>query len=328
LVGGGEGRFNLAPSGSDVRPEHDQVADLVDERRDRRDERGDRSSGLCWLGMPHDRPDDLAGVPGDRGFEVDVDPLRTDAVRMEADIVGAPAELLDTQGADRLTIELPPEETDLSAGERPLRGLYVLERSLDGKDRCHPQVREEPEERLRPGDRVESLHAEVLKGGERIDHEPGVAFADHLGPEHLLERGDGHLHARELRALTDAERDLGERESRANRRDVLERCPLVAHDVGDRVEHLDPAELGLEAAVVDPGLVGRLFQRDEEDALVPSDALAQELDRERGLPGTRGAYDEVRASGDETSLEHRVQRWVPGRDAGLRGRDGSALLDH
>ena len=64
------------------------------------------------------------------------------------------------------------------------------------------------------------------------------------------------------------------------------------------------------------------------DALMAADPLAQELDRERGLPGARGAHDEVRAAGDQAPLEHGVEGGVPGGDAGLRRRNDPALLGH
>jgi hypothetical protein len=327
-VRGGERGLDLGSRGRDVRAEQDQVPHLVHERGDGRDE-GDRRGGRRGGGRtPNHRLDDLSRVPGDRHVEVDVDAGGTYAVRMEPDIVGAPAELLDSHGADGLAVELPAEQSDLPAREHPFGRLDVLERRLDREQGRHPQVRQEPEERLRPGDRVEPLHAEVLERGERIDHEAGVPLADHLGPQHLLERGDRHLDTRELGALTDPERHLGERNGVAHGRDVLERRPFVAHDVGDRVEHLDPAELGLEASVVDPCLVRGLFERHEKDTLVPTDPFAEELDRERRLPRARWAHDEVRAAGDEASLEHRVEGWVPDGDAGLRRVGGGALLDH
>jgi hypothetical protein len=146
FVRGPERGLDLGPGRRDVGSEQDQVAHLVDERSDRRDERDRWSGHRRGRRPPNDRLDDLTGVPGDRHVEVDVEARGTDPVRVEADVVGAPAELLDPDRADGLAFELPAEEADLAARKHSLGGLHVLERGLDREQRRHAKVRKESEE--------------------------------------------------------------------------------------------------------------------------------------------------------------------------------------
>jgi glucose/mannose-6-phosphate isomerase len=229
---------------------------------------------------------------------------------MQPDVMRPSAELFDADRSDGRSLELPAKEPDLPAGEHPLGRVDVLERRLDGQERRDLQVREEPEERLGAGNLVEPLHAEVLERRERVDHDARVAASRDLAAEHLLERGDRDLDARQLGRPPDDERHLAERRRRSDRRDVLERDALVPHHVGDRVEHFDAFELGAETVVVQPRLVRGFFQRDEERALSAPHPFAEELEGEGRFAGTRRAHDEVRPTGDDPPFEHRIHAGV------------------
>ena len=80
--------------------------------------------------------------------------------------------------------------------------------------------------------------------------------------------------------------------------------------------------------MVDPSLVRRFLESDEQYPLSAPDALAQELDRERRLPDPRGPHDQVGAARDETALQHPVERWVTDRYAGIPQTGGRVLFDH
>jgi len=255
-----EGGLDFGSDRADLGADEHQVADLLGQRVDWGDHllegyrggSGDRFHGAAGF-------DNLSSVPGDRGLQVDADPLRTDAVRVEPNVVRTPAELLHADRADAAVLELPTEEPDLSPGHGPLRRLHILERRLHGEDRGDPKVGKESQERLGPGDQVESLHAEVLQRRQRIDRDPRVPPTDHLRAQHLFESRHRDLDRRELGRTADHQRNVRERLGRPNRGDVLERYALVTHDVRNGVEHFDLVELGLETAVVDPGLVRRFL---------------------------------------------------------------------
>jgi hypothetical protein len=303
-----------------VEADRDEVAEVVLERLERvrrRDGRGERRHERGQLGL-----DDAARIATDRSLEVRVDPLVGDPVRMQAHVVRAAPVLLDADRADGDAVELPAEQPDLAAREQALGSLDVLDRRLDGQDGCETQVGEESQERLRAEGLVDALHAEVLQGGEAVDDEPRVGAAHDLHLERLLERGEGDLDARELRRLADAARYIGEPYGMADRRDVLERRALVAHHVGDRVEHPHPVEVGHQALVVLPDLVRRLLEGDEEAVLAAPGPLAEELERELRLARARRPDDEVGSVGHQPPVQDLVDVRIPRREAGFRRRRG------
>ncbi len=311
LTGGDKGGLDLRAHRRDILADEEQVAYLLVEELDGARLAQGRLAGGFDLGGQ--RRDDLLGVARDRRQEVDVDPVGADAVRMEPDVVGASPELLDADGANGHSVELPAKEPDLSASEHPLRALHVLDRGLDGEDRGHPEVGEESEERLGPGGRLVAFHAEVLERGQRIDHDPAVGLALDLGAQHLFEGGDRHLDARELGGLADREVDPVERDRRTDGGDVLERSALEAHHVGDRVEDLHLPELGQEGPVVPEDLVRGLLHRYEEGPLPVPDSVAQELERQRGLPRPRRSDHQIGPTRHQPAVQHSVELGSPGR---------------
>jgi hypothetical protein len=274
------------------------------------------------------RMQDLPGVPAHGLFEVDVEAVSTDAVRMEPDVVGAPPELLHAHGAHRAPLEVPPEQTDLPPREHPLGALDILGRGFDREHRRHVKVGEEPQERLGALHLVDPLHAEVLERGERVDDEPTVVVARPLHLQRLLERGERDLDARQLRSFTDEVRNLGEGDRVADLGDVLEGGALVPHHIGDGVEHVDPVEVGLQVAVVEPHLVRGLLQGDNETLLPVPRPLAQELERQRRLACTGRPDHEVRTVGHQAPVQHAVQLRGPGGDSAVGHRRVSGSIRH
>jgi len=260
---GREGRLDLRPHGDQVAADQSQVVDhLAQELDDRQLGKGTfHEVGPRCVRRRH--ADDLLGVSRDGDVQVDVDPIGSDPVRVHADVVRAPAELLDPDRAYGHPVSLPAKEADLAPGEHAFGRLDVLQGRLDGQEGRDLHVGKEAEERLRPGVHVVALHAEVLQRGQRIHHDARVRLALDLHAEHLFEAGDRDLDAAQFRRLADLEVDPVERNRGSDRRDVLERSPLVAHHVGDRVEDVHLPEVWQEGAVVPAGFVGRLLERDQ-----------------------------------------------------------------
>jgi len=310
-------RLDLDPRRRRVEPDGGEVPEVGGDLlvRVRRDRRGGRDGDQRNVGF-----DDASGVPADRRIEVHVEPLRGDPVRMEPDVVGAPAVLLHPDRADRLALEFPPEQPDLAAGEEAFGGLDVLDGGLDGEDGRESKVGEEAEERLRAERLVDALHAEVLQRGQAVDDEPGVLAAGDLHLEGLLEGRERHLHARELGRLADRRGHIGKPYRMADRRDVLERRPLVPHHVRDGVEHPHLVEIGGEAPVVLPDLVRRLLEGDEKRVLPASDPFAEELEGELRLARPRRADDQVRPVREQATHEDGVDLRIARREPVLRRR--------
>ena len=67
-------------------------------------------------------------------------------------------------------------------------------------------------------------------------------------------------------------------------------------------------------------LLLRLRERNVETLLAGAHALEQELQRERGLAGTRIAVDEIEPLGDQSAAQDFVQPPNPGRGASATPR--------
>ena len=145
-----------------------------------------------------------------------------------------------------------------------------------------------------------------LQRGQGVDHETDIAAPLYLGPKKLLQRGDGDLHARELRGLADLARDPLERDDVSDRRDVLEGDVLVTHHVRNSIEDIDAVDLRRESAVVEPDLVRRILDGDVETRFAAPDPFAQELEGERRLAGSRRPDDQVGPVRHEAPLQHLV----------------------
>lgn len=247
--------------------------------------------GLGWRRDPTGR---------DGHTQVDVDPLGRDPVRVEVDVVGASSEFLDAHGVLGPAIRLPAEHPELPARQKVLLGVLPGGWHLERQDRRDAQVGEETEEGLRPLRLVDARHAEELEGGKRVDDQALVVPAADLLSQSGLEGRHRHLDALELRGLADRERNLSEAYGFAHRRDVLERDPLVPHHVRNGIENEDLVELGPHRAMVQPNLVGGIFQGDVEDLLAPADPLDEELESEGRLSGSRGTDEQVGPVGEQT----------------------------
>jgi hypothetical protein len=311
-----EGRLDRGAYRSDVRTDRHQVLDLVGERVERRP-REYRLRRREHDGDERHRFDDLPGIARDGDREINVESVRPDPVRMQPDVVRAPPEFFDPDRPHVGFLEFPAEQPDLASGEHPFGGVHVFEGRFHRQERRDLEVRKEAQERLGPCDLVEPLHAKILQGGERIDHDPGIPPTRHFAPQHLFERGDGDLDPGELGGASDNERYLAERHRGPDRGNILERNALVAHHIRDRVEHLDLFELRSHPAVIESGLVRRFLDGHEQASLAAPDPLAKELEREGGLTGTRRPDNQIRPARNHSTLEHGVEADIPGRDAGL-----------
>ncbi len=263
-----------------VDPDVEQVLDVLLDGQDRASglDHELRLGGLLDLlrFLGGDR-DDRVGIPRDGDGRVDVQPVRGKAEGVEPRVVGAPPDLLDPHGPDDAPGDVPSEEVHFPPGQQPFGGGPVGVRGLHREERGDLEVGEEPEERLRALGLVEPFHAEVLERRQGIDDDPAVKPADRLHLERLHEGAEGDLDARELARLADLLRHVAQAHRRADRRDVLERGLLVAHDVGDGVE--DPHLL---QPVPEPGevlqkLVRGLLEGDVQNVLALPDPPEQEL---------------------------------------------------
>jgi hypothetical protein len=226
---------------------------------------------------------------------------------VEEDVMGAPSELFHPDGILALSLRLPTEQPQFATGKQMFLGLLFRGGNLEGEECGGPQVREEPEKRLGALGEVDSGHAEVLERGEGIDHHALEMPPAYLLADRRLEGRHRHVDALEFGGLANREGDLSESNRFSSRGDVLERYPLVAHDVGDRVEHVDLIELGSHRKVVPADLVGRFFERDVQDLLPAPYPLDEELQCQGRFSGAGRSHEEVRAVREESPREHFVE---------------------
>src|SRR6266571_3373573 len=204
------------------------------------------------------------------------DPGVRDVEREDGLLVGRTLVLLD--GDEPLDAGLIPEfvEAELAPGQERLGRDLALLGKFERQERGDLRLRQVAHEGLRREDRLELPHAEVLEGGDRVDHDTLVTLLDQEVLEELLERVDGDFLALEIRGLPDALADRTHLDRLLLRADFEQRGRLEAPDVRVRVEHIEVVEVPAERSHVDLQFVRRLLQGDEQAPFPAFTAESQE----------------------------------------------------